>query len=211
MKRLSILFVITLMTAIVVPGFDAGAREYRGPERGKMGADSEGASAFAAAKVTPSFKAELLGVALVPTGATQATGEATFELSGVRGAGTRKYSGPEHGKMGMGTGDVQGMLAYKLSVWNIENVTAAHLHLNKGTTAAGPVIGPLFSGPKKTGEYSGMLSEGTIVDKDLTGPLSGRSVRDLTALMNSSEVYVNVHTDKHPAGEIRGEVKPVTK
>jgi hypothetical protein len=210
MKRLSILFVITLMTAIVVPGFDAGAREYSGPERGKMGAGTGGAASFAAAKITPSFKAELSG-ALVPTIATQATGEATFEFSGVSGAGTRKYSGPEQGKMGTGAGGVQGMLAYKLSVWNIENVTAAHLHLNKGTTAAGPVIGPLFSGPKKTGEYSGMLSEGTIVDKDLTGPLSGRFVQDLTALMNSSEVYVNVHTDKHPAGEIRGEVKPVTK
>jgi hypothetical protein len=83
--------------------------------------------------------------------------------------------------------------------------------MNKRTTAAGPVIAPLLPGPKKSGEYSGILSEGTITDKDLTGPLSGRSVQDLIALMDSSEVYVNVHTDKHPAGEIRGEVKPVTK
>ena len=209
MKRLSMIFVIALMAAIAVPGFDAEAREYRGPERGKI-AKGSGAAAFSVAKTKSSFKAELSG-ALVPTVSTQATGEATFEFSGVSGAGTRKYSGPEHGKMGMGAGGAQGVLAYKLSVWNIENVTAAHLHMNKRTTAAGPVIAPLFSGPKKAGEYSGMLSEGTITDKDLTGPLSGRSVQDLTALMNSGEVYVNVHTDKHPAGEIRGEVKTETK
>ena len=95
---------------------------------------------------------------------------------------------------------VIGVLVYKLSVWNIENVTAAHIHMNWRTTAAGPVIAPLFVGPKKAGEYSGTLSEGTITDKNLTGPLIGRSVQDLTVLMNSGEVYVNVHTDKHPAG-----------
>lgn len=211
MKRLSMIFVITLMTAIAIPSFDAGAREYSGPERGKMGAASEGAAAFAAAKIGSSFKSDLSGT-LVPTAATRATGEATFKFSGTSGAGAHKYnSGPERGKMGWGTVGVQSMLAFKLSVWNIENVTAAHLHLNQGSTAAGSVIAPLYSGPKKSGEYSGMLSEGTIADKDLTGPLSGRSVQDLAALMHTSGVYVNVHTDKHPAGEIRGEVKPAIK
>ncbi|MHB8843370.1 MAG: CHRD domain-containing protein [Nitrospirota bacterium] len=210
MKRLSIIFVITLMTAIAVPGFDAGAREYSGPERGKMGVGSEGYAAIATGKIMSTFKAELSGD-LIPAAARQATGEAMFEFSGVSGAGTRKYSGPERGKMGMGADGVKGVLNYKLSVLNIDNVTAAHLHLNKRATAAGPVIAPLFSGPKKAGEFSGTLSEGTIVGKDLTGPLSGRSIYDLTTLMSSGEVYVNVHADKHPAGEIRGEVKPVIK
>lgn len=104
-------------------------------------------------------------------------------------------------------GDV---LHYKLNVRDIENVTAAHLHMGKrGTaTAEGPVIAPLYSGPEKTGKFSGLLAEGTITDKDLKGPLSGKSVRDLAKLMNEGNVFVNVHTAQHPAGEIRGEVAP---
>jgi hypothetical protein len=38
----------------------------------------------------------------------------------------------------------------------------------------------------------------------------GKTVDDLVALIKSGDVYVNVHTAKHPAGEIRGEVKEVS-
>lgn len=69
-----------------------------------------------------------------------------------------------------------------------------------------PVIAPLFTGPKKSGEFSGLLAEGTISDKDLKGPLSGKSVQELARMIQDGNVYVNVHTEKHPAGEIRGQV-----
>jgi hypothetical protein len=85
MKRLSILFVITLMTVIAVPGFDAEAREYSGPERGKMGAGPG---------------------TLVPAAATRPTGESTLEFVG--GGGAREYRGPERGKTGLGAGGARG-------------------------------------------------------------------------------------------------------
>ncbi len=147
-------------------------------------------------------------------------GESTGSEGAEGGGGTAKsepdsnyYSGIliRENSSGSAAGGTAGdVLHYKLNVRDIENVTAAHLHMGKkGTaTAKGPVIAPLYTGPEKTGKFSGLLAEGTITDKDLKGPLSGKSVRDLAKLMNEGNVFVNVHTAQHPAGEIRGEVAP---
>ena len=101
-------------------------------------------------------------------------------------------------------------LRYDITVKNIKDVTAAHLHMGKRTSTEGPVVAALFLGPKKGGQFSGTLAQGSITDKDLQGPLAGKTVDDLVALIDSADVYVNVHTTKHPAGEIRGEVKEVS-
>ena len=65
----------------------------------------------------------------------------------------------------------------------------------------------LFAGPKKEGKFSGLLAKGTITDKDLIGPLAGKTVADLVAMIKDGGAYVNVHTDKYPDGEIRGQIK----
>lgn len=205
MKRVSILSVFVLITSMSFMGMSIEAREngYSGPEPGKTGSGAGGMST--------SFKAELSAAKMKPA-ATAATGEATFELTGMGGAGPGGYSGPESGKMGTGAGGgMSGTLNYKVSVKDIENVTAAHLHAGRKAATEGPVIAPLFSGPRKAGVFSGMLAEGTITDKDLRGPLSGKTVQDLAKMINSGDVYVNVHTEKFPEGEIRGHVKQAMK
>lgn len=98
-------------------------------------------------------------------------------------------------------------LGYLLSVNDISNVTAAHLHMGKPGTE-GPVIAPLYVGAKRAGEFTGLLAEGTITSRDLRGPLAGKTLDDLISLIRSGDVYVNVHTDQHPAGEISGVVLP---
>ena len=65
----------------------------------------------------------------------------------------------------------------------------------------------LFSGPKKEGKFSGTLSEGTITEKDLAGDLQGKTMNDLVQMIKSGDAYVNVHTDAHPDGKIRGQLK----
>jgi hypothetical protein len=129
-----------------------------------------------------------------------------------RGTGSSSYEGilnrPGETGKGGGGGPSGEVLRYKLNVRNIENVTAAHLHMGGKGTAEGPVVAPLYTGPRKTGEFSGMLSEGMITAGDLKGPLSGKSVADLAELMDEGNVYVNVHTAQNPGGEIRGQVKP---
>ncbi len=112
---------------------------------------------------------------------------------------------------GAGTGGTMSMgdsLQYTLTVKDLKDVTAAHLHMGK--SADGPVIAPLFLGPMKKGQFSGTLAQGSITDKDLKGPLAGKTVDDLASLIASGEVFVNVHTSAHPKGEISGIVKEVS-
>jgi CHRD domain len=135
---------------------------------------------FAAEK---SFKAKLTGKDEVPSVKTKAKGDVTFKLSS---------DGKE--------------LSYKLNVKNIENPTAAHIHHGmKGKS--GPPLANLFTGPKKEGKFNGVLSEGTLMASDLSGDLMGKSLADLVQLIKAGDIYVNVHTDANPDGEIRGQVK----
>ncbi len=135
---------------------------------------------FAAEK---GFRAKLSGRDVVPSVKTKAKGETDFKLS-------------KDGKE----------LNYKLTVKDIENVTAAHIHKGK-KGQNGPPLAGLFAGPKKEGKFSGVLAEGTITEKDLLGELQGKPLDELVKLIKSGDLYVNVHTDAHPDGEIRGQIK----
>jgi hypothetical protein len=129
------------------------------------------------------FGAKLSGKESVPAVETKAKGEADFSLS-------------KDGKE----------LTYALKLMDIENVTAAHIHAGMMGENGGPVAG-LFAGPKKEGMFSGEAAKGTITDKDLVGPLSGKTIGDLVEMIKQGGTYVNVHTDKNPGGEIRGQIK----
>jgi hypothetical protein len=129
------------------------------------------------------FKAKLSGKDVVPAVETKATGEADFKLS-------------KDGKE----------LTYILKLKNIENVSAAHIHVGMTGENGGPVAG-LFAGPKKEGKFSGELAKGTITNKGLVGPLAGKTIADLVAMIKSGGAYINVHTDKYPDGEVRGQIK----
>ncbi len=135
---------------------------------------------FAAEKA---FKVKLSGHEVVPAVKTKAKGETEFKLS-------------QDGKE----------LSYKLKVKDIENVTAAHIHKGK-KGENGPPLAGLFAGPKKEGKFSGVLAEGKITEKDLLGELQGKPLDELVKLIKSGDLYVNVHTDAHPDGEIRGQIK----
>lgn len=134
------------------------------------------------AEAADNFSASLKGNEEVPAVVTVASGTADFEL---QRSDTR--------------------LAFILNVTNIENATAAHIH--QGTRGEnGPVIASLFTGPTKTGRFSGILAQGIIEVQDLVGPLTGRPFSDLVDLLRSGRVYTNVHTAQNSAGEIRGQI-----
>ena len=130
----------------------------------------------------------------VPPNASTATGQATFQLSA----------------------DGQS-LTYRITVNNIQNVIAAHIHIGaRGEN--GPVVLPLF-GPASPGggARSGVLSEGTAQASNLSGQLAGQPLSALVAQMDAGRAYVNVHTDNGqappnqgpgdlPGGEIRGQI-----
>ena len=132
--------------------------------------------------VGATYKAMLSGTKEVPAVMTPAMGEATFMLS------------PD------GT-----MLTYTLTVSNITNVTASHIHLAPAGVNGAVVVG-LFGGGK-VGTFTGVLAEGTITSANLGGSLAGMPLSALIDQMNAGNTYVNVHTMANPGGEIRGQIE----
>jgi hypothetical protein len=140
-------------------------------------------ASLATAAGNGSFKASLSGNEAVPRVKTKAKGDAVFHLS-------------KDGKE----------LTYKLTVNDIEDITAAHIHMGK-KGKNGPPVAFLFAGPEKKGMENGVLSEGTLTDKDLIGPLKGKSIHSLVNTIKAGGAYVMVHTEKHPEGELRGQIR----
>ena len=97
-------------------------------------------------------------------------------------------------------------LNYRLIVANIEDVTAAHIHLApRGEN--GDIVAFLFNPETPTdGREFGILAEGNITSADLVGPLEGSTLSELIDEMEAGNTYVNVHTVEHPSGEIRGQI-----
>ncbi len=87
-------------------------------------------------------------------------------------------------------------LSYSVILTDIKNVTAAHIHQGKKGENGTPLALIDIKGEK-----------GKITAKELMGSLKGKTVKDLIEQIETGNTYVNVHTDKHPEGEIRGQVK----
>ena len=136
-----------------------------------------------------SYSAELSGDEQVPPVETDASGHARFEASED------------------GTG-----VDYEVHVESICNVTQAHIHLGpKGEN--GPVIAWLYpEGGEEPelieGRFDGTLATGTLTEDDLVGPLEGASFEEAAETLKTEGAYVNVHTEQHPDGEIRGQIGP---
>ena len=94
----------------------------------------------------------------------------------------------------------------------MNGVMGAHIHSGK-QGENGPVVAGLFNpgmvGPP-TGKVNGILAKGTITSPDLQGTLPSKQVSDSVKLMESQGGYVNIHTQQHQNGEIRGQIGPMS-
>jgi CHRD domain-containing protein len=96
-------------------------------------------------------------------------------------------------------------MSYKVTVNNMEKVTAAHIHQGK-VGENGPVVVTLFKTDSPSATTNGVLSQGTITSDKFEGQLAGKRLSDLINMINNGEAYVNVHTQANPKGEIRGQL-----
>jgi CHRD domain len=96
---------------------------------------------------------------------------------------------------------------YKANITGLSDATAAHIHMGK-VGANGDVIVDLLTDKKKNPTKLGMAIRGNITESSLTGPMQGKTLTDLISAMNNGDTYVNVHTQAHPDGEIRGQIQP---
>jgi hypothetical protein len=123
--------------------------------------------------------ANLSGQEEVPPVQTQATGIAEFTL------------------MGMDS------VNYTVNASNIQGATGGHIHLgNPGEN--GPVVITLFKYDTPMDQVS---ETGSFTATDLEGPMAGQPFQELgTAALNGG-LYVNIHTERNPNGEIRGQIQ----
>ncbi|WP_282134275.1 CHRD domain-containing protein [Seonamhaeicola maritimus] len=135
-------------------------------------------------KVTESkynFTTHLSGKNEVPARETRATGEAIVKIS-----------------------KDESMIYFKVMVANIKDVRAAHFHKAPAGSNGGVIIG-LFLGPKKEGKFNGILTEGYITSASFSEDGENRLpllIQDIRA----GNIYINVHTDTFPPGELRGQL-----
>ncbi|MDI6447757.1 CHRD domain-containing protein [Anaerobaca lacustris] len=146
-----------------------------------------------------------------------------FPGGAIRGAVEAVRAAPPIGAVLTGAGDgtdstatgltllrwsAEDTLSYELKVQALENVTQAHIHVANEPGGDGPPAVWLYpSAPPAAlipGTFTGRLGAGDITDADLVGPLAGMTVADLLSAIEEGRAYVNVHTERFPAGEIRG-------
>ena len=129
------------------------------------------------------FTADLTGAAEVPAVSTAATGSVTLDYD-----------------------PAAATLSFTVNISQLTSPSTARIYQGKAG-ATGAAVLTLFSGPTKTGVFSGELNQGSVKDSDLTGSLKGKKIADLIALIGASNAYVSVGTTSHPNGAIRGQLK----
>jgi hypothetical protein len=98
----------------------------------------------------------------------------------------------------------QTFIDYDLSVSDLYNVTAAHIHQG-GPGSNGPIIVTLYkTADPSPGLFGGYT--GNITSSVFEGPLRGEQLSALVDLMSNGQAYVNVHTIKNQNGEIRDQI-----
>ncbi|MBI3782254.1 MAG: CHRD domain-containing protein [Deltaproteobacteria bacterium] len=88
---------------------------------------------------------------------------------------------------------------------NLTNVLLAHIHAGPAGTD-GPVIFPLFDAstdPAFTSPFTRVL---TAADFQPAPEKGISTFADALAVIASGNTYVNIHTQAHPGGEIRGQI-----
>ena len=95
---------------------------------------------------------------------------------------------------------------YVLKFSQVPGVALARLHEGKAG-ASGATLLTIFGGPARTDVFSGVLTQGSFTAVQLVGPLKGKTIADLVALIKAGSVYLNVGTSSHPLGELRGQLK----
>ena len=90
-----------------------------------------------------------------------------------------------------------------------DQIVAAHIHCAKAGVN-GPVIYPFYGGVP----VRNLLIKGSIEDSKFapytpspeTCPVQINTVNELRLAIRAGYIYVNVHTQKHPGGAVRGQV-----
>ncbi len=140
----------------------------------------------------------VLGLALLPALAMAQTAEYSVTLLGSNHTPpvTTSATGTFTATL---TGD---SLSYTLTVPSITAATAAHIHVGAAGENGGVAV-PLFAAD---GSVDSIDVSDTFDLADLIGPLDG-DPDGFKAALKDGTLYVNVHTEGNPGGELRGQIE----
>lgn len=165
--------------------------------------------------------AVLLGMSINAVQANETTGTSNATAFSARLSGFNEVPltilSPGSGSFQLNIDRAASMISYTLTYADIPTaVTQAHIHFGKKHTAGG-IIAFLCSNlanppagtppcPQQGGTVSGTIAAGQVVGQEAQNIPAG----DFNALVSaivSGTGYVNVHTTRFPAGEIRGQLR----
>jgi hypothetical protein len=135
------------------------------------------------------LKAKLEGFSEVPAVSTTGRGTFTAKISRHRDA-----------------------IEFKLSYEGLEGLsTAAHIHFGQKDVNGGVAAFLCGGGGRPACPPFGGTVEGTIALNDVIGPagqgIAPAEFAELLRAIRDEMAYVNVHSAKHPSGEIRGDIR----
>ena len=105
------------------------------------------------------------------------------------------------------------VIEYEISYANLEGTTttASHIHLGQKSVNGGVIAFFCGGGGKPACTPTSGTFSGTIVPADVVGPaaqgIAAGEWDEVVRAIRAGMVYANVHTNKHPGGEIRGQIK----
>lgn len=126
-------------------------------------------------------------------------------------------STPARGRFKAVIDEDQGTIEYTLSYENLDGAVAqSHIHFGQRSVNGGISVflcSNLGNGPAGTQPCPPAPAEisGTITSADVIGPagqgIAAGEFAELLAAIRSGVAYANVHTDKYPGGEARGQLE----
>ncbi|MDQ4073384.1 MAG: CHRD domain-containing protein, partial [Thermoproteota archaeon] len=94
-------------------------------------------------------------------------------------------------------------IRFHVEAEGLEDIVGGHLHLAE-EGEVGPVVVTLFG--EESTNNGNFEASGTIRENDLQSVLEGREdISDLVNHLEEGEIYINIHTEDNPEGEIRGQ------
>jgi hypothetical protein len=127
------------------------------------------------------YGAKLSGANEVPAVISNATGIAKFNFSNDGSAAS-----------------------FHVNVADIADVKFAHIHFAKAGVNGGVIFALRMD--KVVGPVSGIYAKGDIMPSNFSGQLKGGDLFILREAFRTGNAYVNVHSDKFPSGELRGQI-----
>lgn len=119
-----------------------------------------------------------------------------------------------------GTGELRVRIAnddssftFELTYEGLEGATTlfSHIHLGQKGVIGGICVFLCGGGGRPACTPTSGTFSGTVTAADVIGPagqgISAGEFAELLRAMREGATYANVHTDKHPPGEIRGQIK----